>query len=264
MNKSLVRRFCTPPLPALTDYDARVLADSEKTAFAFEGGFLQGYCWGEGKTILLVHGWGSRASHLGHIGRLLSKVGFRVVAFDAPAHSSSSVTPRKEASNMFEYCRAISAVAQTTGPLHAAIGHSFGAITALFAAAGLSVFRDYRITVDFLVLVSMPRNVAMVLDSFCRRNELASAQRAELQESLEEEFAFAVDDYSADLALQGLAGEVLLVHDENDEEFPITSIRSLHAAFPKTQLFATSGAGHQKILMIRAMMGCIREFLRPS
>lgn len=261
MNDSLVQRFCTPPLSALSDYDARVLADSEKRDFPFEGGSLQGYSWGAGKTILLVHGWGSRASHLAHLGRLLSKAGFRAVAFDAPAHSSVNGTPKKQTSNMFEYCRAISAVAEAAGPLHAVLGHSFGAITALFAAAGLLAFRDRRIAVESLVLVSMPPNVAMVLDSFGRRNELDSAQRAELRASLEEAFAFAVDDYSADRALQGLSAKVLLVHDTDDEEFPISKTRSLHAAFPRTRLFVTSGAGHQKILMNRAMMGVVREFL---
>ncbi|MFW6193451.1 MAG: alpha/beta hydrolase [Gemmatimonadota bacterium] len=48
------------------------------------------YAWGEeGPTVLLVHGWSSHTGHMtGFVDPLLRR-GFRVVAFDGPAHGRS-------------------------------------------------------------------------------------------------------------------------------------------------------------------------------
>ena len=48
------------------------------------------YEWGAGeRTVLLAHGWQSRASVFGPLVRELRSEGFRVLAFDAPANCDS-------------------------------------------------------------------------------------------------------------------------------------------------------------------------------
>lgn len=261
MNTDLVERFCTPQIPPLTEYDSKVLADAERIDFPFEGVNLNGYCWGQGKTVLLVHGWGSRASHLAHLGRLLSKSGFRVIGYDAPAHFSSSGYNGKSTSNMFEYCRALSAIAEKNEPLYALIGHSFGAFCAALTTSGKLAFADYRISVEKLLLISTPPTLTDILRSFCRNNRLDPSDFSELKESLEHSFSFSVDDYDIKNALQSVTAKTLLIHDTEDEEFSIADIYSIQHALPHLQLFTTSGCGHQKILANRAMIAYIKEYL---
>ena len=88
-----------------------------------------GYAWGEGPTILFVHGW---TNHSGtwqsYIAQLVDS-GYRVVAFDAPAHGQSSgsvLTPVR-------YMTVINAFIENIGMPHAIVGHSYGAMCAVLS-----------------------------------------------------------------------------------------------------------------------------------
>jgi pimeloyl-ACP methyl ester carboxylesterase len=261
MKNDLVQRFCTPPFIPLTEFESRAFTDAEKRNFPFEGEILTGYCWGEGKTILLVHGWGSRASHMAFLGRFLSKAGFKVVAYDAPAHSSTDALLKKTTSNMFEYCHAISAVAKSLEPVYAVIGHSFGAACTAFTVSGLSAFSDWKVSVEKLVLISTPPTLVDVYESFCRRDGIGKEGVAELKSTLETEFGFVSEDYTVKAALQKLSADILLAHDAEDEEFPVSDIYALQKSVPAAKLLVTEGSGHQKILANRAMIARVKEHL---
>jgi pimeloyl-ACP methyl ester carboxylesterase len=260
-NNSLVQRFCTPPSLPITEFEKKAFADAEKMEFSFEVNTLSGYSWGEGKNVLLVHGWGSRASHMAFLGRFLAKAGFRVIAYDAPAHSSADAPLKKTTSNMFEYCRAISAVVKSLGHVYAVIGHSFGSACAAFTAAGLSAFNDQKFHVGKLVLMSTPPTLVDVYKSFCRRDEIGEEGLALLKSTLESEFGFASEDYTMAAAFQKLSTDILLVHDSEDEEFPVLDIYALQKSKPSAGILVTTGSGHQKILANRTMMAGVKDFL---
>jgi pimeloyl-ACP methyl ester carboxylesterase len=265
MKNDLVQRFCTPPLIPFAEFESRAFSDAVKLDFPFEGEILAGYCWGEGKTVLLVHGWGSRTSHMAFLGRFLAKAGFRVVAYDAPAHSSTDAPLKKTTSNMFEYCHAISAVAKTLGHVYAVVGHSFGAACAAFTISGISAFSDCKFPIDKLVLMSTPPTLVDVYVSFCRRDGVGKEGLDVLKSTLETEFGFVSEDYSVKAALQKLSADILLVHDAEDEEFPVSDIYALlQKSMPAAELLVTAGSGHQKILANRTMMAGVKEFLLDS
>jgi len=83
-NDSVMMHFCTPAADAENEIDRKLTRSAEQYDVPFEGQTLKAYAWGEGKTILMVHGWGSRASHLAFLGRSIAKSGFRVIAFMVP------------------------------------------------------------------------------------------------------------------------------------------------------------------------------------
>jgi hypothetical protein len=262
MNPELVQRFCTPPFLPLAEYDSKSLADAKKMNFPIEEETLPGYCWGEGKkNILLVHGWGSRASHMAFLGRFLAKAGFRAITYDAPAHSSISTLVKKTTSNMFEYCKGISAVAKTLGNVYAVVGHSFGAACAAFTAAGISAFSDYKFPAEKLVLISTPPALVDVYASFCRKDVAGKEGVPILKSTLETQFDFLSEDYTVKTALQKLSAGILFVHDTEDEEFPVSDIYALQETKPTAKLLITTGSGHQKILANRTMMAGVKEYL---
>jgi esterase/lipase len=261
IDKDLIRRFCTPPFIPFSELENRTFADAEKINFSFEGEILAGYSWGTGKTVLLVHGWGSRASHMALLGRFLAKAGFRAIVYDAPAHSSTTHPLKKTASNLFEYCRAISAVSNSIGPIFAIIGHSFGAACAAFTVRGISAFSEFKISADKLILISTPPKLADVYRSFCRRDIIGEEGLDILKNTLENEFLFSSEDYTMQAALKDISADILLIHDNKDEEFPVSDIYALQNTIPQIKVFITDGSGHQKIIGNRLMMARVKEYL---
>jgi pimeloyl-ACP methyl ester carboxylesterase len=260
MHDSIVDRFCTPPEFPETETDRNAFADAELEAFQFEDRHIQVYSWGTGQNVLLVHGWGSRASHLALLGRNLAKAGFRVTAFDGPAHGRSVQTGKPNRSNLFEFCRALSSIGRTFSPLHGIVGHSFGAAAAAFTAAGFSRLADFRIHTERIAMISSPAGVDRMVEHFCRRTG-EEARLAELTHGLEQNFDFSIPEYSVTDALRTIQSRVLIVHDEQDEEVPVADAIRLKEALPDAEILLTQGAGHDKILGNRTMLRAVKDFL---
>ena len=260
-DKELVHRFCTPQFIPFSEFEKNAFLNAKKVEFPFENENLTGYFWGEGRTVLLIHGWGSRASHLAVLGRFLAKAGFRVFVFDAPAHSSTAFPLKKSLTNMFEYGKAIYETAGSIGPIYAAIGHSFGAICAAFAVSGIAAFSKYKIFTKKLILISTPPKLTDVYLSFCRKDQTGENGFAVLKSMLEKEFNFISEDYTIENSLRNISSDILLIHDTNDEEFPVSEIYQLQKSFPGVNIFITEGYGHKRILGNRLMMARIKEYL---
>lgn len=256
-----IDRFCTPPSSGLTEFDHKILADAEKMQIPFEEYTLNSYRFGIGKTVLLVHGWGSRASHMALIGRYLSRSGFRAILFDTPAHSSGNQMENKKRSDFFEICRAISAVAESCGDVYGMVGHSLGAIAALFAVTGHPPHLAEGIQVKKLALISSPASVNQLIENHCRQNRMDASECVRLKRKLEMHFGFSSDDYKIATASRNISADVLFVHDRDDPEFQFEEIRTITEAIPDFDIHATDGLGHHKILSSRNVMSKLRSFL---
>jgi len=262
MITELVEKFCTVPFIPLTDYDAKAISNAEQFEIPFEEQTLQCYSWGSGKTVLLVHGWGSRASHLVPLARILSSSGLKVVAFDAPAHSSVNENRQKDKSSMFEFCRSISSIVEKINPVYAIVGHSLGAASSAFDAAGYLRLADYKVNVEKLVLISCPANLKSVIKSFSKNNDLNCDDEVRLIRELEEDFNFSVEDYSVEKAIQNINSEILVIHDADDPEIPFSEAEDISKAAKKVHTCFTNGSGHDKILINRTMLAKVKEFLQ--
>lgn len=261
MNREiLVEQFCTPPQQEETDFDKSAFAQAQVLDIGFEDRILRGYSMGTGRGVLLVHGWGSRASHLALLARYLANNGFHVLAFDGPAHGCSRRSEQKDMSNMFEFARAVSCVAKSMRNTYAVIGHSFGATVAAFTMAGTGILSECRIAAEKLVLISAPESVSRIIENFSRgRNELDTM--TELTQSLEHAFDFRVSDYNLSSGLQNLNSSILIIHDEQDEEIPVSDALLVKQTNQRVKLVLTKGSGHQKILLNRQMLLAVKEFL---
>ena len=261
MSSDLVERFCTVPFMPLTDFDTKAIASAERFNIPFEELTILCYSWGSGKTVLLVHGWGSRASHLAPLARVLSSSGFKVIAFDMPAHASVNGTTLKDKSNMFEFCKAISAVAKNIEPVYAVVGHSLGAASSLFTVAGHLALADYEFDVEKLVLISSPTGVGSMIKRFCKTNGLNHDEELKLTHGLETDFNFRIDNYYIPTAAKNVNAQILVIHDADDEEISINEAKEIAEASSETQTLFTSGSGHYKILVNRTMLAGVKDFL---
>src|ERR1035437_855711 len=198
------------------------------------------------------------------LARIIADAGYNVFAFDAPAHSSVTNTPSKAISNMFEFGRSISAVANHLGDLHAVVAHSLGAIATLFTLTGFMKLKDYQFNSKKVVLISSPFNVDEIILSFSKANQLTENEKNTLQLGLEKDFEFKVSDYSIGNAIKTFSNHLMVVHDEDDNEVLISNAYNIEKNFPKTVLYTTKGLGHKKILFNRETIKIISKFIAGS
>ena len=261
MYTELVEKFCTIPKLPITSFDTKAISSVKRFEIDFDDNTIQCYEWGEGKTILLAHGWGSRASHMALLAKQLSEAGFHVVAFDAPGHSSINEFKETNYSSMFEFCMTISAVGKKISPVYAIVGYSLGAASSAVIAAGQKQFNNYKLEIEKLVLISSPLSIAGLIKSFCRNNNLSAEDVYKLETELQKEFNFSIEDYLTSDAVKMFDKKILLVHDSEDEEIPVEEAKEIASSSSKLKTFYTNGYGHYKILTNRNMIAEVKKFL---
>ena len=197
------------------------------------------YGWaGGGPTIVLVHGWNGTSGDLSAFIAPLRDTGRRVVAIDLPAHGRSS----GRFSDLPGAVDAVDAVLRREPNVEAVIAHSFGVpATVLAAARGAPLPRA--------VLISGPTAVEPYLQRFAQVLGASEATRAALQRRLRVLLERA---RLSSVELTGVAPRLetraLIIHDRSDREVPFLSAQALHRAWAGSELMATEGLGHRRLL----------------
>ncbi len=198
------------------------------------------YEWGSGPTVLMVHGWGARATHMGKMIEPLARAGFRVVAFDAPAHGESF----GRSTDLVEFAAAIKAVARHAGPIHTVLAHSFGVAMALFAR------RDWGVEVKRQVLVSSFTHCKWFTEAFARHVGLQPGVMERAMQMMVDRYQGRLDwdHLSVVEMLRQHDDPTLIIHDREDQEIPFDHSVALLQAAPQARFHATSGLGHHRLL----------------
>jgi pimeloyl-ACP methyl ester carboxylesterase len=196
------------------------------------------YQYGKSENkILLVHGWSGRGTQLFKIADELLKVGYSTVSFDAPAHGKS---PGKT-TIMVDFIAAILEIDKQFGPFEAAIGHSLG---------GMSVLNAIKkgLKVNHAVIIGSGDIVQDIMDDFVAKLKLKPSISVRLRLHFEKKYKEDMDSFSVFLAAKGTTIPVLVIHDNNDPEVPVTAAIHIHKYLKNGALFLTDGLGHRKIL----------------
>ncbi|GAA1509506.1 fermentation-respiration switch protein FrsA (DUF1100 family) [Agromyces terreus] len=212
------------------------------------------YEWGGGPdTIVLAHGWQSRASVFATLARELRSEGFRVVGFDAPANGESG----GRGTYLVDHLHIFAELQQRLGRFHAIVGHSFGGLAALLAPAeGIAVRR-----VGAIAAAATPD---VFIDGF---GDLAGLDPA-TREALARRFAARLfpgehpfERYSALAHPLPDGVPLLLVHDRGDRRVPFSEASRLVAANPGARLVAADGLGHNRILRADVTLDAVVDFV---
>lgn len=242
------RAWTSPRRPQRPEREQALLASAARfqVAHGLEG--LAAWSWGEGPTVLLVHGWEGRGSQLAAVVPALVERGYRVVALDAPGHGDSSGRRATFAS----FLDGVGAVAREVGPLHAVVGHSMGGAVALYAVA-------HGLPVERLVLLA-PADASQALERFMSLVGLGSGARGLMEARVLAHFGRPMEDLSGPGLAAGLGVELLVVHDEQDVYVPWGDGRRIAEAAGAT-LVRTSGLGHHRLLRDAAVVSGVVEFV---
>src|SRR5688572_24809051 len=130
--KRVYRAFFGPSRYEVKPTEQEIIEWGNSYRIQFDRGEVAVTTWGStGPAVLLMHGWGgARAQMTGFVDPLLF-AGYRVVAFDQPAHGESD----GRLTNLLEIAPSMDLIAKQEGPFDAIIAHSFGTIVTSYALA---------------------------------------------------------------------------------------------------------------------------------
>jgi pimeloyl-ACP methyl ester carboxylesterase len=214
---------------------------------------LAAWSWGEGPTVALAHGWNGNAAQLSSFIRPLVDAGFRVVAFDQPAHGHSS----GRRTTLLGMAEALQSIAHEVGPLHAVVAHSLGA-----ASTALALFDN--LPAARAVLIAPPADPV----HFARRLAATLELSPERTQGMLAELQRDVGVHLKSLDIRRFAGWLrqpsLILHDVADREVPFAHGRAIAEAWPNARFVPLERLGHTRPLADSAVLRMAVAFLREG
>lgn len=244
------RLFTTPRRYTPPAFEAEIKAEGEALILNHAGATLHGHRWGDGPTVLLIHGWEGRGAQLGHFVRPLVAAGYTVVAYDGPAHGKSD----GKRTDGRHFATSLMTIAGEHGPIHGVVAHSFGGAATQYA---LSLgFRPER-----LVLIGVPDRLSHVLYRFRTILQLPESIYNGALKHLGRRF-------EGDPTAVSFLGDdkehhppTLVIHDRGDTEVPYSEGHALYESLRHGHHLATEGLGHRRILKDPAVVSTAVEFI---
>ena len=242
------RAFMTPYTKPPRDWELPVLAQAERITLRFG---LSALRWGQGPTVLLMHGWEGRPTQFAKLIETLVASGYTVVALDGPAHGRS---PGDEA-HVGLFARALLEAAAELPPLKAVIGHSMGGASVMLAM-------QMGLRAEAVVSIAAPARLLGVLRGFARHLNLPPRARAVFIRKVERDVGLPV----AKLDVSGYQLEVpgLIVHARDDVLVPASEAQLIHEAWFDSRLLLLEEGGHQRVLADSRVIAGVLDLLKRS
>ena len=254
--KKVYRAFFSPARYEVKPTEQEVLEWGNNYRIPFDGGELAVTTWGNNNApaVLLMHGWGgARAQMTGFVDPLLF-AGYRVVAYDQPAHGESD----GKTTNLLEIAPTMDLIAQQEGRFHAIIAHSFGTLITSYALvnrnfpppARLVYFGAFNRLMDslprFQVLAQLP-------------DEIMEGLRAMLHENFGQNL---LESITNETLTPQIDIPALMFHDVADNVTPVEDSRAIAQVWKQAQFIETEGLGHRGALQSKPIHEQVVKFLK--
>ena len=234
------RLFFTPMRYPTPERELPLPEKANKFTEIINGKRTQFYSWGDTTKPLaiIVHGWMGRASQFYKLVDAFLAKDYHVVGFDGPAHGASA----GRSTNILEFAEAIKIISEKYGPIHCAIGHSFGGITILNAL-------EQGTPIENVILIATPTIGGDIIKQFEEKINASPATGKRFLKEIQKRYGIAFEYMSASEIIKRVQPKnLLLVHDENDRDVPIEHARLMKELFPEAHTIFTEGLGHTRIL----------------
>jgi pimeloyl-ACP methyl ester carboxylesterase len=216
--------------------------------------YYEAYEWGEGPTVLLVHGWGGRGTQFHQMIDSLVERGYKVVAFDAPAHGDSPGVR----TNLLEFGEIIRDLGGEYGEFQGVIAHSFGAVASIRA-----LVLD-QLPAQNLTVIGAPANIEFILQGFSKQVHITERSLGSIKDTLNQIASNDLDEFSLVTHLPALEQPLMIVHDAEDRSVDFQQGRAIAAMRPDAKWVATAGLGHNRILSDAAVIEGVLGFLESE
>jgi pimeloyl-ACP methyl ester carboxylesterase len=249
------RLFLTPPRTRDAAASALDLIDARNTWLEHKGRQIAMFTWGarstEAPAVLLAHGWGGNAAQMRAFAFPLLQAGYRVIAYDQPAHGVSE----GKLTGLPDFADVLGAVARHHGGIEAVVAHSLGG-----AAAALSLYAR-KVFFKKIVLVSPPSDLVGYSRRFARWYWMPEPVRAAMQNAIEERYGVRWEDIEVGRVAPRLGARALVIHDRDDRLMPWTHGAAVARQWPDARLLLTDGLGHRRILGSERVTHAAADFI---
>ena len=257
MGRLAYNLWFTPQRKAFTAWEQKANDSADRRYFLDDAGRkIAVYQWGDkGPAALCLHGWGGRSAQFGKIIPKLVASGYRVIAFDGPAHGASEGSK----TNLEEFWEIIKRLEEKEGPFSVAVSHSFGGVVLSFAlAAGFNV--------DKAVMISPPCQYQYIVDTYKKIMDLPDKVVAQMVLRTRRRFAHWPYDFEDMMDIDQNAPrfktKAMVIHDVDDDMVAIEQGRLVARSWPGATYVETRGLGHRAILRDPQVIQKVDRFLQ--
>ena len=247
------RLFLTPPRADDAAASALDLIDARSGWIVHKGRHIMTWRWGapDAPAVVLAHGWGGHAAQMRAFVFPLLVAGYRVIAYDQPAHGLSE----GRLTGLPDFADVLAELAWHHGEVRAVIGHSLGATAAAMGHA----WRKFDI--DRIVLISPPSDLVGHSRRFARWHWMPEPLRRAMQAAIEERYGVRWEELELARVAPRLAARALVIHDRDDRMVPWKQGAAVAQHWRGARLFTTQGLGHGRILSDDAVISAAVAFL---
>ena len=194
--------------------------------------------FGSGDKIFWVtHGWQSHSSRFEKIIKVANQHGYKVIAWNGPAHGNSP----GHRTNLASFTRClVKDVDSINQKVDIMLGHSFGAAASAYAC-------NLGAKIEGLILLASPANAKEVFERFWDFIWLGARARKIFVKKTQEEMVAMLSDMSLDEFVNDLNQHICMVHDTKDKIIPYGDALRIKSLRPGVELHKTIGLGHYKI-----------------
>jgi pimeloyl-ACP methyl ester carboxylesterase len=252
-----VQLFFTPLHWGFPEKELEWVDKADKIPFDLNGKKVMVYSWGSPNhpSVLFVHGWAGRATQFRKFFPVLIDAGFRVIAFDGPAHGKSD----GKRTNILEFTEVIKKLFATLGEPQAVVAHSFGGVVSLFCAT-------QGVPVKKLINIGSPVIGDKIIKTFLDAVNGSWPTAEKFKAYMFRKYNRSFDEFSAQFFIKHLKTPIhlMLVHDENDKDVSIDHAETLVKLYPDALLYRTSGLGHTRILKDELVIKDCLKFIQTN
>lgn len=239
------RAFMSPRTLPPREWELPLLARAERITLRFG---LSALRWGQGPTVLLMHGWEGRPTQFAALIETLVAAGHTVVSLEGPGHGRS---PGHQA-HVVLFARALLEAAAELPPLRAVIGHSMGGASVMLAL-------QWGLRAEAAVSIAAPAQLLGVMRGFARHLGLPARARAAFIRQVERDIG--VQIARLDVAGYQLELPGLVVHASDDQLVPASESQVIHKAWFDSRLLLLEEGGHVRVLADPRLGEAVLELL---
>jgi pimeloyl-ACP methyl ester carboxylesterase len=245
--------FLTPPRRRDAADSALDLIDARSSFLVHKGRHIAMWRWGsrDAPAVVLAHGWGGTAAQMRAFVFPLLQAGYRVIAYDQPAHGVSE----GRLTGLPDFADVLADVTAYHGDVQAVLAHSLGG-----AAAALSLL-DGKTRFEKTVLISPPADLVGYSRRFARWYWLPEPVRKSMQNAIEERYGVRWEDLELPRVAPRLSAQALVIHDRDDRMMPWSHGAAVARHWPGARLLSTQGLGHRRILADEGVTRAAADFI---
>ena len=251
-----LRLFFSPRRYRTNGPEEEILATGRPFQLKVHDKTLQGWRWGRGPGVVMIHGWNGRGIQFRRFIEPVVNAGYTAIVIDGPAHGAST----GRITSYFEFTDTMRLLLSQRRQLEiqGIIAHSFG------AAATINALVKEQVAIKTVCIAPVLKLQELIFHAF-EQYGIPQQIYSSLIREFENQFGYRLAEDNPHRLIKDLPGNVLMVHDADDRTAPYRNTLQAVRHHDRIGLWSTNGLGHSGILRdLEVIDRCVAFLNNPS